>query len=352
MQTPQLFIGIDVHKKNWSVSIRTDLFDHKTFNMTSDPDILIDYVNQHFQGYPVECCYEASCCGFFPYRQLSQAGWHVKVLNPSDIPQSAKNKDQKSDRLDCRHLAKQLHSGHLTGIYVPDEQQEQLRSLFRQKDNLTKVIRKLKSQIKAELLYYGIKIPLQYDTPRWTMELTAWLNRLEWKHSSGHSSMQSKLRHLNFVRQEWLALNTELRRYACTNYKEDYFLLMTIPGIGPTIAIGILAELGNIRRFKKFDQLASYVGLIPSIYSSGETVQVRGLTYRSKSLLRSYLVESAWVSVRRDPTMQDYYRSHKGKQPNKIIIKVAHKLLRRVWHVIKTGEEYKIGLKESPAEAS
>ncbi len=126
MQTPQLFIGIDVHKKNWSVSIRTDLFDHKTFNMTSDPGILIDYMNQHFQGYPVECRYEASCCGFFPYRQLSQVGWHVKVLNPSDIPQSAKNKDQKSDRLDCRHLAKQLHSGHPPGIYVPDERQEQL----------------------------------------------------------------------------------------------------------------------------------------------------------------------------------------------------------------------------------
>jgi transposase len=352
MQTPQLFIGIDVHKKNWSVSIRTDLFDHKTFNMTSDPAILIDYVNQHFQGYPVECCYEASCCGFFPYRQLSLAGWQVKVLNPSDIPQSAKNRDQKSDRVDCRHLAKQLQSGHLTGIYVPDEQQEQLRSLFRQKDNFTKVIRKLKSQIKGELLYYGIKIPLQYDTPRWTMELTAWLNNIEWKHAPGHSSMHSKLRHLDFVRQEWLALNTELRKYACNNYAEDYRLLMTIPGIGPTIAIGILAELGNIRRFRKFDQLASYVGLIPSIYSSGETVQVRGLTYRSKSLLRSYLVESAWVSVRRDPTMQDYYRSHKGKQPNKIIIKVAHKLLRRVWHVIKTGEEYKIGLKENPAEAS
>jgi hypothetical protein len=50
--------------------------------------------------------------------------------------------------------------------------------------------------------------------------------------------------------------------------------------------------------------------------------------------------------------MQDYYRSHKGKQPNKIIIKVAHKLLRRVWHVIKKGEEYIIGLKENPAAAS
>ena len=80
MQIPQLFIGIDVHKKNWSVSIRTDLFDHKTFNMPSDPETLINYVNQHFQGYPVECCYEASCCGFFPYRQLQRSETGVEGL--------------------------------------------------------------------------------------------------------------------------------------------------------------------------------------------------------------------------------------------------------------------------------
>nr|WP_255487055.1 TonB-dependent receptor [Mucilaginibacter sp. SP1R1] len=48
-------------------------------------------------------------------------------------------------------------------------------------------------------------------------------------------------------------------------------------------------------------------------------------THRSKTLIRSYLIESAWVSVRRDPTMQNYYRTHVGKQPNKIIVKVAHK---------------------------
>ena len=350
MQTPQLFIGIDVHKKSWSVSIRTDLFEHKTFNMPSEPDKLISYVNQHFKDYPVECCYEASCCGFIPYRQLAQAGWKVKVLNPSDIPQSAKNKDQKNDKMDCRNLAKQLQSGHLTGIHVPDEQREQLRSLFRQKNNLTKVMRKLKSQIKAELLYYGIKFPSQFEKANWTKEMTTWIQDLEWKYVTGYTSLQSKLRHLAFVRQEWLTINKDLRQYVTACFNDDYQLLMTIPGVGPVIAIGILSELGDIRRFSKFDQLSSYVGLIPSVYSTGETVQIRGLTYRTKSLVRSYLIESAWVSVRRDPTMQAYYRTHIGKQPNKIIIKVAHKLLRRMWHVIKTGDGYKTCLKDSTAE--
>ena len=345
MQTPQLFIGIDVHKKSWSVSIRTDLFEHKTFSMPSDPDKLIGYVNQHFKDYPVQCCYEASCCGFVAFRQLSLAGWDVKVLNPSDIPNSAKNRDQKNDRIDCRNLAKQLRSGHLSGIYVPDEQQEQLRSLFRQRNNLTKDIRKLKGRIKSELLYYGIKLPLEYENVNWSKEMLRWLENIEWKYSSGQSSMQSKLRQLSFIRQEWLDINTELRKYVRQHYQKDYQLLMTVPGIGAATSIGILAELGDIRRFKKFDQLSSYIGLIPSIYSTGETLQSRGLTYRGKTLLRSYLIESAWIAVRRDTAMQDYYRSHVGKQANKVIIKVAHKLLRRIWHVVKTGEGYKIGTK-------
>ncbi|MGF7082838.1 IS110 family transposase [Mucilaginibacter sp. UYCu711] len=195
MQTPRLFIGIDVNKKSWAVSIRTDLFKHKTFNMPSKPDTLIGYVNQHFNSYPVECCYEASCCWFMPYRQLTLAGWEVKVLNPFDIPTSAKNRDQKSDRINCRNLAMQLQSGHLSGIYVPGEQQEQLRSLFRQKNNMAKVMRKLKSQIKGELLYYGIKLQLKFDNATWTREMTTWLNNLEWKYPTGKSSLKSKLRH-------------------------------------------------------------------------------------------------------------------------------------------------------------
>lgn len=74
MQIPGLFIGIDVHKKSWAVSVRTDLFEHKTFNMPSKPDKLIGYVNQLFNNYPVEFCYEAFCCGFMPHRQLTLAG--------------------------------------------------------------------------------------------------------------------------------------------------------------------------------------------------------------------------------------------------------------------------------------
>lgn len=343
--SPQLYIGIDVHKKSWSVNLRTDLFDHKTFSMGPDPSQLIRYVDQHFAGYQVKCCYEACCCGFSAYRELIKKGWEILVVNSPDVPVINKRDLHKSDVVDCRHLCKQLQAGQLRGIYVPDEKQEQLRSLFRQRNNLTMTLRKIKCQIKGELLYYGITLPEQYDNNNWSKEMLRWLESLAWQYETGRSSLHSKLRQLNFVYYEWLAVSNELRATARNEYKQDYYLLRSVPGIGPLTAIGILAELGDIGRFKKFDRLSSYVGLIPSVYSSGENIQTRGMTPRSKQLLRSYLIEAAWTAVRRDMVLHEYYRSHSGKPSNKIIVKVARKLLSRVWYVIKNKKPYQYEVK-------
>jgi transposase len=342
----ELYIGIDVHKKSWSVNLRTDLFDHKTFSM--DPDVwqLIRYVDRHFAGYKVKCCYEACCCGYSAYHQLCKAGWEVLVVNPPDVPIVNKQQQNKSDKVDCRHLCKQLQAGQLRGIYVPDEKQEQLRSLFRQRNNLTRALRRIKCHIKGELLYYNIEVPKQYDNNNWSKGFIAWIEKQEWKYETGRESLQSKLRQLHFSYYEWLGVSNTLRSYVRKHYRKDYYLLRSVPGIGPLTAIGILAELGDVRRFRSLDRLASYVGLIPSVYSSGEILQTRGMTPRSKHLLRSYLIEASWTAVRTDMVLQEYYRSHSGKPANKIIVKVARKLLNRIWYVIRNEVYYQSNIKQ------
>jgi transposase len=74
-----------------------------------------------------------------------------------------------------------------------------------------------------------------------------------------------------------------------------------------------VAELGDPRRFNNERQLSNYIGLVPGIYQSDETSKPIGLTPRSRSLLRSYFIEAAWVALRRNPEMQSYYRKHIGK---------------------------------------
>ncbi len=111
------------------------------------------------------------------------------------------------------------------------------------------------------------------------------------------------------MKKEYLYVSRELRGYARKHYRKDYYLLRSLPGVGPLTAIGILAEVGDIRRFKGIDRLSAYVGLVPVVHSSGGRTYTKGLTRRSKSLLRSYLVEAAWSAAKKDPALWQLLQS-------------------------------------------
>jgi len=341
---PKLFIGMDVHKKSWTVHMKTDLFDYKTVTMPADPQRLQQYVEKNFANHEVSCCYEAGCCGYWIARRLQQINWNVMVVNPADVPRTHKQDWQKTDKIDCRNLSEQLHRGNLHSIHIPGEEQEQLRSLFRRRNSLVRQLRTVKNHIKSQLLYYGIKVPEQFDNPNWSHQMKTWISNLSWEFTAGAETTKSRLRQLDFLWYEQLHVSNELRAYCRRHHKTDYYLLKSVPGIGGIIAAGILAELGDIRRFHRFDELAAIVGLVPGIYQSSDNRICLGLSKRSNRYLRSLLVEAAWVAVRTDIALQQYYRKHAHKEPNKAIIKVAHKLLSKIRAVINSGTPYLIGL--------
>lgn len=80
----QLFIGLDVHKKTWAVTIQEDHLILKRFTIEADAGLLIGYVSRHFPHHRVQCCYECCCCGYHIYHSLTAAGWEVLVVNPGD----------------------------------------------------------------------------------------------------------------------------------------------------------------------------------------------------------------------------------------------------------------------------
>jgi transposase len=341
---PKLFIGMDVHKKSWTCHFKTDLFDYKTVTMPADSACLQDYVQKQFAGHEVTCCYEAGCCGYWIARQLQQSNWKVLVVNPADVPRTNKQDWQKTDKIDCRNLCHQLQQNNLHGIHIPEQQQEQLRSLFRRRIHLARQLRTIKNHIKSQLLYYGIKVPEAFDNPNWSHDMKTWLRNIEWKFTSAAQAMQSRLKHLDFLWYEELHISTELRAYCRKHYKKDYYLLKSVPGIGGITAAALLAELGDLRRFKRFDELASLVGLLPGIHQSSDNKICLGLSKRSNRCIRSLLVEASWVAVRTDMALQAYYRKQVAKEPNKAIIKVAHKLLSRIRAVVISGVPYQSGV--------
>jgi len=341
---PKLFIGMDVHKKSWVVHFKTDLFDFKTVTMPPDPMCLEEYVEKNFPSHEVNCCYEAGCCGYWIARRLQHLNWKVLVVNPADVPRTNKQDWQKTDKIDCRKLCEQLQKSNLHSIFVPGEEQEQLRSLFRRRNHLVKQLRTIKNHVKSQLLYYGIKLPEQFDNPSWSHEMKTWLASIKWKFSSAAETMQSRLKQLDFLWYEELHISNELRAYCRKHHKKDYYLLKSVPGIGGITASALLAELGDIRRFDRLDELAAIVGFVPGIYQSSNNKICLGLSGRSNRYLRSLLVEAAWMATRQDIALQTYYRKHAAKEPNKAIIKVAHKLLSRIRAVINSGIPYQTGL--------
>ena len=340
--TPKLFIGLDIHKKSWAVHFRTDLFDHRGFTMPPSPELLQQYVQGHFEAHEVFITYESGCCGFTAARAFINYGWDVTVVNAADIPRIQKHQFQKSDRIDSRMLCRTLQQQQLKAIYIPTVQQDELRSLVRHRNSIVKQLRQVKLQIKSMLLYHGVTVPNEYDNPNWSHAFVQWLQDLKWQYHPASISISSKLTILKTLHTEYLNSANELRKYCRQHHKKDYYLLKSIPGIGGYLASAILAELGDLRRFANEKQLSSYIGMVPAIHNSGATEKTTGMTPRSKTLLRSYLIEAAWVAIRRDPQMQAYYRKHIGNNIKNIIVKVAHKLVTRMLSVIKNETPYQV----------
>ena len=343
---PKLYIGIDIHKRSWKVHCATDLFAGKSFSMSPDPMKLQTYVSKHFREYEVTTAYEAGCCGYYAHRCFEGFGWCSFVVNPADIHRKGKEQHTKTDKIDAQLIARELKDGRLESIVIPDQQREELRSLFRRRNDLVKDFRRVKSYIKMQLLYFGVKEPEEFDNDHWSHKYRKWLDDMVFAHPTAKATLDSRMRFFRFVDQELRDVSTQLRRYCKVHYKKDYLLLRSIPGIGGIVACGILCELGDLRRFNSIKQLAGYVGLAPSVHQSGENQRTMGMTPRANRLLRSYFVEASWQAIRSDPVMQAYYRKHQGKNVKRIIVKVARKLLSRTLAVIKTEVPYTIGVIE------
>jgi transposase len=209
---------------------------------------------------------------------------------------------------------------------------------------LVKDLRKIKTHIKSFLLYHGIEIPSNLDNPNWPHAFIDWLIDLEWDYATAQKTLDSMIFHYRFLQKEIQVVSNDIRAYCRKVYKKDYYLLRSVPGIGPLTAAAFIAEAGDLRRFSSLKQLAAFVGLVPGIYQSGETVKTLGMTPRANHILRSYMIEAAWIAIRKDPVLQAYYRKHLGKNSKTIVVKVARKLLSRLLAVIKTETPYEIGV--------
>ena len=341
-----IFCGIDVHKKSWSICLRNKERELKTFSQNPDPLSLSRHLKKYYPNAEISIVYEAGFCGYWPQQVLTNEGLNCRIIHPSDVPQTDKHRRYKTDAADCRKLATELSKGTLNFIHIPTERTIACRTLVRGRQSLVKDQTRYKNRIQSFLDMHGIKVPEGYKKgTHFSNHFLHWLETLPLDEKR-KLALASQLKMLATVRSEILAINKELRKITQDPlYSHAIKLLQSIPGIGLISAFIIISELEDIRRFRGFDQLASYVGFKPDIYASGEKQVTKGITHSCNHILRETLVECAWMAIGKDPALTMAYTNYKQRMHyNKAILRIAKKLLNRIRYVLLNNKPYEIAI--------
>jgi transposase len=340
-----LYVGIDTHKSNWKVSIRTRDVHLKTFSMNPSPEELSNYMKHHFPNGTYKSVYEAGFCGYWIHRKLMEYGFENVIINPSDVPTTNKEHDRKSDPIDSAKLSRERANNSLSGIFVPDTYHEALRCLHRSFEQNTRRIIQIKSRIKGYLHFTGTKLPKEFDGACWSKNFLTFLSNLQFANQIYKTVIDSLVNDLMHARKTRNDLLHHIRK--ASKDIPVIELLKTVPGVGPLTAFSLYTELLDINRFKTFDNLASYVGLVPSTRSSDTTLTVSGITKRHCKHLRSAIIESAWVAISQDEALlYSFNQLVKKMKKTDAIIRIAKKLLNRIRFVWKNKVPYVNGIVE------
>ena len=324
-----VYVGIDVHKKQWTVTIQHCGMIQKSFTIDPDPEKLAAHLKRNYPDAEYRSVYEAGFSGFEAHRALCRLGIQNIVINPADVPTSGKEREKKNDGCDSRKLARELENGSLEPIYIPSTENLILRNLKRREDQLAQSISRIKNRIKGHLLFMGVKF-------------VSWAGRslkiMEEEAQKRHDyALPSMLREFRYFRTERLqVIHDEEECLKLLHREELQENIQSVPGIGFRTATALQAELWEMERFQTDDYLNSYVGLAPHTFGSGEHVTVKCGGNRKKKQLHYLLIEAAWRAVRYNQEYRARYGAlvARGMSSQKAIVVIARKLMltiRAVW---------------------
>jgi transposase len=291
-----IFVGLDVHKATVCIAIaeggrggevrQLGVFENR-------PEILSKLASRLSKGgRRLSFCYEAGPCGYGLHRLLTGCGHECVVVAPSLIP--VKPGDRvKTDRRDALTLAKLHRAGELTAIWIPDAAHEAMRDLVRARATAVRVLAKARQHLQGFLLRHD---RIYHGARAWTLAYRRWLTTVRFEHSAQQIVLQD---YIHAVQE------AETRRDRLTQQIDELLpnwsmapvvaALQSMRGVALVVAVTVVAEVGDFRRFANPRQLMAYLGLVPSEHSSGSSVRRGGITKAGNALARRVLIEGAWT---------------------------------------------------------
>jgi transposase len=264
---------------------------------------------------------------------LAEMGHEVWIGDAARI--SAKQvRQQRTDRRDAAHILELLVKDDFPRIWMPSRQERDQRQLLIHRYKLVT----LRVRVKNELQHLALNQGMQKGRSLWSKAGQKLLLDLPLQFWAG-TRRKNLLELLKQMDQQIAILDQAVKKAAEEN--EKACLLMTQPGVGPITSLAYVLTLGDVTRFRRGKQVASYLGLIPREYSSGGKQRMGGISKQGNRFMRMLLVEAAQAAVRHDPGFRSEYL-HRCHHKPKAVAKVAtaRKLAIRLYWMLRTNTPY------------
>jgi transposase len=338
-----IFIGLDTHKSFIQVAVlqeqRGALPDHLG-RIKSNKSAVIKLAQQLQSKYPkatLHFVYEAGPCGYWTYRLLTSLGHCCYVVAPSLIPKKSGDR-VKTDKRDAAKLAKLFKAEELTPIYVPEAEDEAIRDLSRARETAMKDLKDAKFQLKGFLLRNNIQATVNDN---WSKKHLRWLTDLILPHHSQQIVLQEMIITISERMQRLQRLDNELLHQVKNwRYYPVVKAVQAMRGVRLLVALGTIAELGDLRRFDHPRKLMAYLGLVPTESSSGGKTRRGSVTKCGNSRARRLLVEGAHTYKHKANISVELQRRQEGLP--KEIVDIAwlaqQRLCRRYQRLLQKGK--------------
>ena len=308
-----IHLGLDVHKDTISVGILDpDQQVPDVERISHDEPSIRRFVARFAEPRALRACYEAGPTGFELARLLSSMGVGCEVIAPSLIPRAPGDK-VKTDRRDCRRLARLHRAGELVAVRIPTVGEEAVRDLCRTRADMVEDLTRARNRLGKFLLRHGR--PWRGSSTR-TQAYQAWLRSQRFDQPAMAQTFGHYLAVVEVRNQALDAVEADLVGW-CQRPPFDWQVarLAAYRGVTRLGALTLAAEVADWRRFATAKAFMGFCGLVPSEYSSGHTVHRGRLTKAGNAPCAPSWSGSAWSYQHRPSVGGELARRQQGLDP-------------------------------------
>ena len=332
LKGPVQFIGLDVHNDSIAVSLApSDAVEVRRYGIIGgEHEDVVKLAKKLAEAHPgrlLKFCYEAGPRGFAPCRCLQAHGRDCILVCPSKVPRKPGER-VKTDRRDADDLARLYRAGELTGIYVPEPEDEAMRDLIRARFQVGKQQHRARQQLKMYLLRHNLRYGGQSS---WSPAHLRYLAKIKMPFPVQQIVFQEMLEVISQAAAQLERYDQEIERAVPGwRWAPAVRALMSLRGMALLHAATLVAELGDFNRFEYPGQLMGYLGLVPSEHTTGNDRQQGGITKMGNAPARRALVEAAW-QYRAPARLSPHLQKRQEGLP-KTITDIAWEAQRRLHH--------------------